>query len=150
IPSTYVKPSEAWWTPLFAQPSAAPPGAPSWAIAERDYAREYRAGIAWWIANRADNGEFGGGSGDDPELVALIDGPLMAIRQPADAPARATLLDAANVVLDGKNVADGYYTGVPIDVEHSAEFTSYPIRVGLGLAPGDPYYLQAALDVAKH
>lgn len=149
IPSTYFASSEAWWTPLVV-PSPPPPAAPIWAVEQRRYLTAYRSALAWWISHRAEDGEFGGGDGDDSELVALLHGPLAALRQPLDPLFRNELLRSCDRSLEGPNVADGYYSGPPVDVEHSAEFTSYPIRVALALGPGDPHYLQSALDVSKH
>lgn len=150
VPSSWLTLSQAWWAPLLLTEVSDPLVVPSWADIERRYLHAYRSGIEWWIANRAQDGEFGGGDGDDPELVALLLGPLHALRQPGDGPERAELAESADRVLDGPNVGDGYYNGFIIDVEHSAEFTSYPLRVALALLPSDPHYLQRCFDVARH
>jgi hypothetical protein len=149
VSSAYLDPQQAWWKPLLLA-TPAPAGAPNWADFQRRYLHSYRSAIDWWIGQRAVGGEFGGGPGDDPELVALLHAPLAAIEQPGDALRRGVLFDSADRVLEGGFVEDGYYSNALVDVEHSAEFTTYPIRVALALAPGDPHYLDASLAVGKH
>lgn len=46
------------------------PGTPRWALLQRECLRQYDRFVQWWIDNRQiDNGEFGGGPGDDTDLV---------------------------------------------------------------------------------
>lgn len=150
VPASWLDLNRAWWKPYLPTGLSAPPGAPSWAVAEREYLVSLRAAANWWVDSQGAPGEFGGGPGDDPELAALLATPLVALRQPADDLARESLVESSDVVLDGNYVGDGYYDEVLVDVEHSAEFTSYPLKTALALKPGDPHYLQACLDVAKH
>jgi hypothetical protein len=150
IPTSYFDPAKAWWTPLIQPSVAAPSDAQPWAGDLRRYSLAYRAVLDWWLERRLVDGEFGGGSGDDAELVPLISAPLQALRQPNDDAARQALSEAADGILLGPNVADGYYTGIPIDVEHSAEFTSYPLRTVLGFLRSDPWYLDFALAATEH
>lgn len=150
VPSSWLDPAYAWWIPQIESPFPNPSTAQPWSTLQREYLRSYRAVLDWWLENRFESGEFGGGTGDDPELIALLAGPLQALRQPDDATRREAFEQSARRVLESDDVVDGYYAGVATDVEHTAEFTSYPIRTGLSLAPNDPYYLRAALEVAKH
>lgn len=149
-PSSFVDLEKAWWKTEIELPFPTSPTAPPWSVPQRDYDHAFRAALDWWIENRFVNAEFGGGTGDDPELVALLASVLQSVRQPDDASRRHALLVSANRVLESSDVIDGYYAGLATDVEHTAEFTSYPIRTGLALSPHDPYYLRAAMEVAKH
>lgn len=150
VPTSWVDPAKAWWTASLELPFPAPPEAPVWSTPQREYVHSFRAVLDWWLEHRLVEHEFGGGTGDDPELVALLASVLQGARQPGDDSRRAALLGAAKRVLESPEVTDGYYSGTPTDVEHTAEFTSYPIRTGLALSPNDPYYLRAAMEVAKH
>jgi hypothetical protein len=140
-----------WWQDAIE--TAPAPGAPPWAIAQRDYLRAFRAAARFWVEQRGSlgaPGEFGGGEGDDPELLGLLVLPFAAIERHQDADIRAALIDGVRHALESKWIGDGYYGGVPTDVEHTAEFTTYPLAVGLGLEPTNPLLLQRSLDVARH
>lgn len=142
-------PDKAWWKDLLlADPVDS--NAPAWAESQRRYLHSFRSALQWWLDRREQGGEFGGGAGDDPELLGLIALPLVAMQQHSDAAARATLRGAVDHMLAAPSLSDGYWTGTPIDVEHSAEFTTYPLVAGLALSPGDPVLLQRCLDVARH
>lgn len=150
VPTSYLLPAEAWWTAALTLPSANPPGAPGWAIELRRVLLAERAAATWWLEQRAQDGEFGGGPGDDPELVPQLLLPFLVTRAPGDDAYHAGISLAADAILDGGSVADGYYAGPITDVEHTAEFTTYPLLTSLLLRAGDPHALQACLDVAKH
>ncbi|MBL8768553.1 MAG: hypothetical protein JNL94_14350 [Planctomycetes bacterium] len=149
VPSTYLDPNLAWWKDRVAPPGPADPNAPVWAEMQRRYRHAYRNAIAWWVERRCKDGEFGGGPGDDPELVAQLIAPLFALRQASDAPVRSALVDAAETVLQSGQVAGGYFAGAPNDVEHTAEYTSYPLLVASLLEPGSPEHLQRCLETSR-
>lgn len=141
--------SKAWWKDvILAQDSD--PNVPPWADYQRRYLHALRGAVDWWIATRLKNGEFGGGEGDDPELAGVLMLPLAAMQHSSDTSTRDGLLSSAYAVLDSEWVANGYYAGTITDVEHTAEFTTYPLVTGLALKPGDPDLLQRCLDVARH
>lgn len=140
----------AWWQGELEPPSAPDPNVPAWASAQRAYLRAFRGAAQWWFEQRQRDGEFGGGPGDDPELLGLLAPILAGIRPADDAASDAAVRAAVDAQFASELVDDGYYAGAPTDVEHSAEFTSYPLSVALLADPTDPALLQAALDVARH
>lgn len=142
-------PSKAWWKDSIL-PQDSDPNVPPWADYQRRYLHALRGAVDWWIEKRLQNGEFGGGEGDDPELAGVLMLPLAAMQHTSDTSTRDGLLSSAYAVLDSEWVANGYYAGTITDVEHTAEFTTYPLVTGLALKPGDPDLLQRCLDVARH
>lgn len=149
VPSSYLTLADAWWGDRVLPVAAPDPNVPPWAQLQRRYLHGYRGAIEWWIERRWKDGEFGGGPGDDPELVAQLMAPLFAIRRAGDAPLRAALVHAADTVLNSEAVANGYFAGDPNDVEHTAEYTSYPLLVALLLEPGEPAHLQRCLETSR-
>lgn len=149
VPSSHLSLDDAWWKDRVLPAEAPAVGVPLWAHAQRRYLHAYRGAVDWWIERRLKAGEFGGGPGDDPELVAQLIAPLFAIRQASDASLRAALVGAADTVLESDSVQNGYFAGDPNDVEHTAEYTSYPLLVALLLEPSEPEHLQRCLDTSR-
>lgn len=149
IPSTALDPSEAWWSDGILAPDP-DPTTPPWADAQRRYLRALRRAVDWWIDDAMTDFEFGGGFGDDPELLGLLVLPLAAIEDTGSAGDRDALIGAAQKILASDWIDDGYYGGPFNDVEHTAEFTTYPLSVGLSLRPDEPALLGKCLDVARH
>lgn len=138
---------DAWWSDGISPPD---PSAPPWADAQRRYLGIYRRAVSWWLDEARAGDEFGGGFGDDPELIGQLVLPLAALEHHADGADRDALVAAARKTLESDWVVDGYYGGVFQDVEHTAEFTTYPLSVGLLLRPDDPALLAACLDAVRH
>ncbi len=149
ISMTAFDPSKAWWkNSILAQDPD--PSVPPWADLERRYLSLFRAGVKWWVLTAAKNHEYGGGFGDDPELAGLLVLPYAAIEHPSDQAIRDELVAAGQKTLNSSWVGNGYYDDVAIDVEHSAEFTTYPLLTSLSLKPKEPALMQRCLDVARH
>ncbi len=126
----------SWWGDLVAAPATVPGAAP-WANAQRSFLRAYRSACSYWLQERMEGGAFGGGQGDDVELLLLLF-PLQLVRQDgADRLLLAGLDESIRYGLEEYwDVAPGYYQGTITDVEHSAEFTTDPFlaaRAAFGL-----------------
>jgi len=114
--------------------SPAPPGAPSWAVAQRELFARAEAITRWWVEHRQrPNGELGGGWGDDVEILrqwaplALGFGSQVAlegIRRVADG------LWASGVLQDG-------YNRQISDVEHASEPSTDTVPLRVAILPGD-------------
>lgn len=96
------------------------PGAPQWAILQRELICRLSSEIKWWVTERqAPNGELGGKIGDDVELLRwwspfLLSGNKFAM---------TGWKKLADEVWRSPKVYKGY-SKYPIDVEHAAEFIS--------------------------
>lgn len=142
-------PASAWWADGILEADTSS-GAPPWADAQRRYLHAFRRAATWWLEDAQIDSEFGGGFGDDPELIGQLVLPFAALEHHDDEAQRDVLLAAASKTLESEWIVDGYYEGVKNDVEHTAEFTTYPLSVGLALRPDDPDLLSRCLDVARH
>src|SRR5262249_6979894 len=93
-------------------------GVPPWANAQRDFLRVYRKAVAYWLQERVTGGEFGGGQGDDVELLLQLF-PLLQARQEAGDRLLVSGMDDALIFgLEGyPTVGPGYYIGAVTDVE---------------------------------
>jgi hypothetical protein len=116
----------SWWGDDVAVPSDTP-GVQTWANAQRSFVRVYRNAVKYWLAERLQGGEFGGGHGDDVELLLQLF-PLLQMRYEARDRRLAAGLDEALVwgLDDHPVIAPGYYDGKLTDVEHTAEYTTDP------------------------
>ncbi len=123
----------SWWGPL-AQAPDDDPAAPEWANAQRAFLPLYRNLCAYWLLERLDGGELGGGPGDDVEALLQIF-PLLHVRRDEDDRLLSSALDdVLAFFLDGHPlVGTGYYVGDIYDVEHTAEFTTDPFLMARGV-----------------
>jgi hypothetical protein len=124
--------SASWWGELVQVP-AEDPAAPDWADAQRAFRRLYRNLCAYWLLERLQDGELGGGPGDDVEaLLQFL--PLLGVQRDADERLLASAMDdLLAFFLDGHPlVGPGYYGGNIVDVEHAAEFTTNPFQAARG------------------
>lgn len=124
---TLLTPAElaaSWWGPKVLVPADVP-GVPVWANRQRQAQRLMRSVAEYWLVERRQGGTFGGGLGDDVELLAQL-GRIYAGRQDqSDRRALDGLFDVISWILDGSGeVQDGYFAGGMTDVEHSGEYTS--------------------------
>jgi hypothetical protein len=149
IASTAFSAATPWWDSAIL-PSDPDPSVPSWADAQRRYLHAFRHAVDWWMSVAMIDNEFGGGLGDDIELLGQLALPYVAIENPGDSTVRDALIAIAKKTLDSDLIADGYYQGAPNDVEHTAEFTTYPLAVGLALDPSDPALRALTLAVSRH
>src|SRR5262249_38049277 len=79
------------------------------------------------LQDRLSHGEFGGGQGDDVELLLQLFPLLESRRDGQDRLLASGLDDALQWGLEEyPQVAPGYYSGPLNDVEHSAEFVTDP------------------------
>ncbi|MBM3985937.1 MAG: hypothetical protein FJ296_09655, partial [Planctomycetes bacterium] len=119
----------SWWGPLVQEP-AADPGAPAWAAAQRAFLGVYRNLCEYWLIERLQDGELGGGLGDDVEALLQLF-PLLHARRDEDERLLASAVDEmlAYALDDNPLVGPGYYSGNIADVEHTAEFASNPFLV---------------------
>lgn len=113
----------SWWGPLVDLPPATP-GAPAWADLLRHQRLLLRALAHDWLVERLEAGEFGGGLGDDVELLNQFGKLFVGHQSPGDQPALDGLDTLVRWTLGGSgDVEGGYFTGLT-DVEHSAEYTT--------------------------
>jgi hypothetical protein len=122
----------SWWGGE-AQVPAENPAAPLWANAQRAFLRLYRNLCEYWLLERLQDGELGGGVGDDVEALLQFF-PLQLVLRDEDQRLLASALDdvAAFVLDDHPLVGQGYYSGDVFDVEHTAEFTTNPFLATRG------------------
>jgi hypothetical protein len=94
------------------------PGAPPWAVYQRESLERLNDIITWWIDNRMQtNGEYGGGWGDDCEMWRWWMPVLVAFDDPDIVAAQERF---SRALLDQSHMARGY-TSKMSDVEHTAE-----------------------------
>jgi hypothetical protein len=120
------------------------PGAPEWAVLQREQLERLRAIILWWVENRQQsNGAFGGGWGDDCEMWRWWSSVLLGFDDPKITEAQLKFSKSA---MRQKHIKDGYNTEIG-DVEHSAEDTTDNLVPLLLLEPENPRWVQAALHL---
>jgi hypothetical protein len=112
-----------------------PPGAPAWAVAQREGIERLADIIEWWIDNRMrPNGEYGGGWGDDCEMWRHWVPVLFGFDHPRASWAQGYL---SSRLLAQPHLAGGYHSRM-MDVEHSAEDVSDALTPMMFLAPENP------------
>ena len=116
----------AWWAPDVPSPVVVR-GLPSWIGPQRAFLAAHRAFERYWLQERLVEGQFGGGQGDDVELLLQLWPTLAAMHDQGDAVLLARLDDAIGHALEEwEGLANGYFAGPPADVEHNAEYTTDP------------------------
>jgi DNA-binding transcriptional ArsR family regulator len=124
----------------------APPGAPQWAIYQREGLERLSDIIEWWIDNRMRmDGQYGGGWGDDCEMWRWWVPVLIGFHSPKIADAQARFSDA---MMAQPHMAGGY-TNRMTDVEHTAEDSADVITPMMHLDPDNPVWLRRALRPAE-
>ncbi len=138
-------PAKTWWAPLVEIPDH--PAAPKWANMQRAYLKQFRNAGTWWMARRLYDGEIGGGGGDDVEGAGLLSLPAIAESEPGH-PLELGIRACMEKVLYGPEIdqREGYFSGCA-DVEHTAEYTSYPLFALLPTDFGNPRHVEMALKV---
>ncbi len=94
------------------------PGAPEWAVYQREGLERLADIIEWWIDNRMQqDGQYGGGWGDDCEMWRWWVPVLIGFDSPKITQAQARFSKA---LMDQEHMQKGYTTRMS-DVEHTAE-----------------------------
>jgi hypothetical protein len=125
--------------------AAPPPGAPEWAVTQRQLKRRMEAITRWWVEERQrENGELGGAWDDDVEILRQW-GPL-ALGLGSPLAARGIGQLARGVWYSGQ-ILHGYNARIR-DVEHSAEPTTDTQPLLAALDPGDQDVLSRLREIA--
>ncbi len=122
------------------------PGAPAWAVYQREALERLTDIIEWWIDNRMQaGGEFGGGWGDDCEMWRWWSPVLIGFDSPKIVRAQARFSEA---LLSQPHMKGGY-TSHMTDVEHSGEDSSDAMTPMMQLDPDNPDWAKRALRLAE-
>ena len=125
---------------------AAPPGAPEWAVWQREALERLTDIIAWWVDHRQQpDGSYGGGLEDDCEMWRWWVPVLIAFQHPKIEAAQRRLSEC---ILRRENMAKSYSSYLA-DVEHSAEWSADAITPMMHLAPDDPAWRTHALNLVR-
>jgi len=127
-------------------PPEAAPGAPRWAILQREALGLLRGVVSYWVEERqAPNGELGGGWGDDVEILRSWTPLVLAV---GDETALRGARRLADGVLVSGVVENGYSKDVG-DVEHAAEPVSDTQPLMVASAFGDPAYVETCMETMR-
>ncbi|HEV58251.1 MAG TPA: hypothetical protein ENN87_12285 [Phycisphaerales bacterium] len=122
------------------------PGAPDWAVWQRESLERLADIVEWWIDNRMrDNGEYGGGWGDDCEMWRWWVPVLIGFDSPKIAAAQERFSDA---LMSQSHMKSGYTTRMS-DVEHTAEDSADVITPMMHLRPDDELWMRRAVRLAE-
>ncbi len=122
------------------------PGAPEWAVKQREALARISDLIRFWVEKRqSENGELGGGWGDDVEILREWSASVLAIDDPV---ARRGAEKIANGVWASGQIEHGYSKGIG-DVEHAAEPVSDTQPLMVALHYGDPRYVERCMATMK-
>ncbi len=122
------------------------PGAPAWAVRQREALERLADIIEWWIDNRMQSsGEFGGGWGDDCEMWRWWSPVLIGFQDPKIVRAQAKFSEA---LLSQPHMKGGYMSRMT-DVEHSAEDSSDAMTPMMHLDPDNPDWAKRAMRIAE-
>jgi len=125
--------------------SAGVEGAPSWAAAQREALGRLLEVIDYWAGVQNESGEFGGGYGDDCEMLRWW---LVAVFAVDDEHARQAISRLAEGIWASDIIENGYSAAVS-DVEHSAEPTSDTLPLMIAMNYGNPVYIERAMQTMK-
>ena len=122
------------------------PGAPSWAVYQREGLERLTDIIEWWIKHREqENGEYGGRWADDCEMSDWWPAVMIAFDNPHITAAQERFSKA---LMNQPHMRNGY-TDQMTDVEHSAEPSSKTITPMMYLKPDDPQWGAMSLRLAE-
>lgn len=125
---------------------AVPPGAPEWAVWQREGLERLADIIEWWIAHRMRaTGEYGGGWEDDCEMWRWWVPVLIGFDGPKITDAQTRFSDA---LMSRPQMSKGYAEYMA-DVEHTGENTFDTITPMMHLRPDDPVWSKRALRLAE-
>lgn len=141
--------ASSWWGDLVAPEAAS--GGPEWADRQRELMRLHRTASDYWLDERLVDGAFGGGLGDDVELMLQLFPTLAGRRDQGDRRTIDRLDTVIRHVLDDSGlVAGGYYAGPVTDTQHAAEFTTNPFLVHRSLFGTTPTSFDVALGATAN
>ena len=121
------------------------PGAPAWAVHQREGLERLADIIEWWIDNRMqDDGQYGGGWGDDCEMWRWWVPVLIGFESPKITGAQARFSKA---LMDQPHMKSGYTTRMS-DVEHTAEDSADAITPMMHINPENDLWRKYALGLA--
>jgi len=122
------------------------PGAPEWAVLQREGLERMADIVEWWIDHRMqDDGQYGGGWGDDCEMWRCWVPVLIAFDDPKITAAQARF---SNAMMNQPHMQGGY-TSRMSDVEHTAEDSADVITPMMHLRPDDPLWNNRARRLAE-
>ena len=121
------------------------PGAPAWAVYQREGLERLADIIEWWIDNRMqEDGQYGGGWGDDCEMWRWWVPVLIGFDSPKIAGAQARFSKA---LMNQPHMKSGYTTRMS-DVEHTAEDSADAITPMMHLDPENDLWRTYAIGLA--
>ena len=124
----------------------AAPGAPTWAVYQREGLERLTDIIEWWIDNRMqDDGQYGGGWGDDCEMWRWWVPVLIGFDSPKISGAQARFSGA---LMSQPHMRQGYTTRMS-DVEHTAEDSADAVTPMMHLDPVNQTWRKYALRPAE-
>ncbi len=122
------------------------PGAPEWAVYQREGLERLTDLVLWWIEHRLqEDGQYGGGWDDDCEMWRHWVPVMIAFEHPRISEAQAFF---SRALLSQEYMKDGYTRRV-YDVEHTAEPSSDTITPMMHLAPDDAEWRKRAMRIAE-
>ncbi|UCC98433.1 MAG: hypothetical protein JSW66_00795 [Phycisphaerales bacterium] len=124
----------------------AAPGAPAWAVHQREGLERLAETIEWWIDNRMQqDGQYGGGWGDDCEMWRWWVPVLIGFDSPKITDAQARFSAA---LMNQPHMRQGYTTRMS-DVEHTAEDSADAVTPMMHLDPASDIWRRHALRMAE-
>jgi hypothetical protein len=122
------------------------PGAPQWAIYQREGLERLTDVIEWWIDNRMQSdGQYGGGWGDDCEMWRWWVPVLIGFDSPKVSQAQARF---SRALMAQSHMRQGYTTRMS-DVEHTAEDSADAITPMMHIDPENDLWREFALKLAE-
>ena len=122
------------------------PGAPAWAVHQREGLERITDIIEWWIDHRMQaDGQYGGGWGDDCEMWRFWTPILIGFESRKINQAQSRFSEA---LLSQAHMAPGYTTRMS-DVEHTAEDSADAITPMMHIDPDNPDWSRRALRLAE-
>jgi len=122
------------------------PGAPEWALYQREGLERLTDIIEWWIDNRMQaDGQYGGGWGDDCEMWRWWVPVLIGFDSPKISGAQAHFSKA---LMSQEHMKRGYTTRMS-DVEHTAEDSADAITPMMHIDPESDLWREHALKMAE-
>jgi hypothetical protein len=122
------------------------PGAPEWAVYQREGLERLTDIAHWWIDNRQrETGEYGGLWNDDCEMWRTWMAVLVGFDDPKIIKAQKKL---SHALLSQPHLRDGY-TNQMWDVEHTAEDTTDTLLPMMYIEPDNPEWTSHALQLSR-